>query len=138
MRWRRYIVVALVALLVAAGVGVGCLTTTPRAVEPARLRGPYRVQVYRGGQPVRESALAPGSAEERAVCDWLAAHSDGWQPSLVTYAPGRLVRGDGFNLNLPPGGLCVLNYDLSDHPQQVVRQVVAVDAEALVAATGGE
>jgi hypothetical protein len=138
MRRRWYVAVALAALLIAAGVGVGCLATAPRAVEPAQLRGPYHVQVYRGGQPVREFDLAPGSAEERAVADWLASHPDGWRPSLVTYAPGRVVRGNGFNLNLLPGGLCVLNYSLSDRPQQVVRQVAAADAEVLVAATGGE
>jgi hypothetical protein len=49
-----------------------------------------------------------------------------------------MVRGDGFNLNLLPGGVCVLNYDLDANPRQVVRQVSAVEAEALVAATGGE
>jgi hypothetical protein len=138
MRRRWSVVVALAALLVAAGVGVGCLATAPRAVESAHLRGPYRVQVYRDGQSVRESTLAPGSAEEQAVAAWLASHQDGWQPSLVSYVPGRRIHGDGFNLNLLPGGLCVLNYGLSDHPRQVVRQVAAADAEALVAATGWE
>ncbi|VTR99424.1 hypothetical protein [Tuwongella immobilis] len=138
MRRRWYIVGILTALLIAAGLGIGCLATASRAVEIAQLRGPYRVQVYQDGHPVRESTFAPGSAEERAIADWLAAHPDGWQRSLVTYVPGRMVRGDGFSLNLLPNGLCVLNDDLSAHPQQLVRQLPAADVEALVAATGGE
>jgi hypothetical protein len=138
MRRRRYLLIAFLGVLIAVGVGAGCLATAPRAVESSYLRGPFRVEVHRGGQPVSERPLAAGSAEEKAVADWLAAHGDGWSLSLVTYAPNRVVRGDGFNLNLLSDGRCVLNYDLSGSPRQVLRSVSPAEAEALVAAMGGE
>lgn len=136
-RW-RYLLVALAGVLIAAGVGFGCLSNAPRAVESSQLRGPYRVEVYQGGQPTIERAVAAGSAEEKAVTDWLTVHRDGWSPSVVSYAPSRVVRGDGFNLNLLPNGLCVLNYDLSGSPRQVTRSLGPAEAEALVAAMGGK
>ena len=135
-RWKLLSILA--TLLIVALVGVGCLATAPHAVETYHLSGPYRVEVYRGGRLVKESELVVGSADERAVATWLASHREGWQPSFVSYAPGRMICGDGFNLNLRPGGLCVLNYGLNVNPQQVVRQVSASETEALMAATGGE
>lgn len=58
---------------------VGCLSTSQRAFTPGRLAPPYRVETYQGGRPVEERAVAPGSAEERAIVDWLAAHDSGWR-----------------------------------------------------------
>jgi hypothetical protein len=84
IRRSRSILVILFGVLTAAGVGVGCLATVPRDVELARFRGPYRVQVYRDGQPTSEVALAADSSDERAVAQWFASHQGGWRPSLVS------------------------------------------------------
>ncbi len=138
MRRNRYILPVLVAMLVATCLGVGCLSMGPQTIEPTQLRGPYLAEVYQAGRLAKTVAVAQGSPDEQAIAAWLASHREGWTRSFVTYAPGRLVRGDGFNLNLHSGGLCVLNYSLGTDPQQVFRRVNAADAEALVAATGGE
>lgn len=83
---------------------------------------------------MEERALAAGSLAERSVSAWLAAHPDGWSSSLVTYAPDRVVRGEGFDLNVLPDGRCVLNDESADNPRQVTRRVGAAELEKLVAA----
>ncbi len=138
MRRHRVALLVGVALLALAGVGVGCLATASRSIEVARLRGPYRVEVHAEGRLAEQWALVAGSPAERSVTAWLATHPDGWSSSLVTHAPGRVVRGKTFNLNLLPDGQCVLNYGSADGPRQVTRQVSAAEADELVAATRPE
>jgi hypothetical protein len=90
----------------------GCLSTSRRAFAPGRLAPPYRVEAYQGGRRVEERAVAPGSANERAIAGWLAAHDTGWRPDLNSYAPGHRIKGERFDLNYFEGSrLCVLNYD---------------------------
>jgi hypothetical protein len=135
--WRtRYLLTGVALLLACIGIGVGCLFTAGHTVEVARLRGPCDVEVHAGGRLVGERAIAPGSPEERAVADWLAAHNSGWSRSIVSYAPGRLVRGAGFTLNLLPGGRCVLNYEPAGGGSwvQVERQASETEVDALAAA----
>jgi hypothetical protein len=136
MRQTRYILIGAALLLACVNFGVGCLFTTAYTVDTTRLRGPYRVEDHAGGRLVGRRELAPGSQEERAVADWLAARSGGWSRSAVTYAPGRVVRGVGFNLDLLPGGLCVLNYEPAGAATwvQVVRRVSETEVDELAVA----
>jgi hypothetical protein len=137
MRRLNYILLAAVMFLACVSLGIGCIATASHTVEMAQFRAPYRVEASMEGL---DRTLAPRSPGAQAVAAWLAAHEGGWSPSLITYAPGRVVRGEGFNLNLLPGGLCVLNYGPIGSPawQQVVRRVSAAEAEELAAATRRE
>lgn len=83
--------------------------TNDRSIDVARLGPANRVEVYEGGRPVVERTVTAGSRDERAIADWLQSHESGWQPTRVTYAPGRTIRGDHFRLNFV-AGRCVLNY----------------------------
>ena len=87
-----------------------CASIGPRSVKTPRLRGPYRILVYKGPRPDYEGEIAPGSAEERAISGWLLAHESGWRTDLNTYVPGRQVEGQDFRLDFHPR-LAVLNYD---------------------------
>jgi hypothetical protein len=91
----------------------GCAMTDHRSIDVARLGPANRVEIYEGGRPVLERTVAAGSPEEGAIADWLQSHSSGWQPTRVTYAPVRMVRGDHFRLNFV-AGRCVLNYRTND------------------------
>jgi hypothetical protein len=132
----RYLLTGVAFLSACIGIAVGCLFFKGHTVEVARLRGPYQVEVHAGGRLVTERAIAPGSPEERAVADWLAAHSSGWSPSIVSYAPTRVVRGAGFTLNLLPSGRCVLNYQPAgaEASVQVECQVSKTEVDVLAAA----
>src|SRR5690242_11166602 len=82
-----------------------------------------QVWVYNGGTRILVRPIVVGSASERAVTSWMRSHRDGWQLSLVSYAPVRCVRGANFNLNFRKNR-CVLNYrvgDRVDRMMQVVR-----------------
>jgi hypothetical protein len=90
----------------------GCLSTSQRAFTPGRLAPPFRVETYQGGRPVAERAVAPGSAEERAIVEWLAANNTGWRLDINSYAPARRIKADRFDLNyFEKSRLCILNYD---------------------------
>jgi hypothetical protein len=138
MRRRHFVLIALAGLTVGAGLCIASFSTTSHTVDVVRLRGPYRAQVHVEGQLAEEHQIAAGSPAEEAVAAWLAAHSGGWAKSLVTYAPRRVIRGERFNLNLLPDGLCVLNYESADGPVQVTRRVSAAEMNELVVATGQE
>ena len=51
-------------------------------------------------------ASSPGV---NSVTAWLEANRDGWQSSMVTYAPTVQLNGDGFSLNFV-GELAVVNH----------------------------
>jgi hypothetical protein len=99
------------ALSLACMVGLaGCWSLNRRPVNPARFAPPCRLETYENGRPQGERTVPPGSSDELAITTWLHVHKSGWHLDFNTYAPGRLVKGDGFNLNLS-GRVCVLNYD---------------------------
>jgi len=102
-----------VAVLLTILLSFPACSVTTRTVDVARLGPAKQVQIYEGGRPVLDRPVAAGSAEERAVASWLRSHADGWRPTLVTYAPGRRVRGENFDLNFGKDQ-CVLNYRSND------------------------
>jgi hypothetical protein len=101
------------ATLFALMLFVSACSIATRTVDVAKLGPSNQVQIYEGGKPVVDRRVTPGSADERAVTSWLRAHADGWQSSLVTFAPGRCVRGEKFDLNFGKDR-CVLDYRVND------------------------
>jgi len=108
-RWR--LAKALIGVVVGLSMGVaGCQTLGHRSVDLTRLTSPDRVEIYQGGRTVAEHAVVPGSPEDSSISRWLQAHKSGWRTDYNSYAPGRRIVGDGFDLNFS-GRVCVLNYD---------------------------
>ncbi len=103
---------------------VAACSVATRTVDVPKLGPANQVEIYEGGKPVLDRPVVAGSAEERAVSSWLRSHADGWQLTLNTYAPGRSVRGENFNLNFVKGR-CVLNYRANDKGDwvQVIRPI---------------
>lgn len=99
---------ALIASTAFLAFAPGCQTAT-RAIDATTLGPARQVQVYERGKPISERLITAGSAEEGAVAAWLRSHADGWRTSVVTYAPGRRVQGENFDLNFHQDK-CVLNY----------------------------
>lgn len=79
------------------------------AVDLTKIAPPYRIDVYRGGSPQFERAIARDSEEERAITAWLKRHKSKWHRTFDTVAPSRRIRGEGFDLNFS-GRSCILNY----------------------------
>ena len=96
------------AMMMTCSCFLGCSVASWR-VPVATLKAPYKLEVTKAGEPTREVVLAPGSEDEREVVRWLAAHESGWKLDLNTYAPGRRIRGEMFDLNFYTTA-CVLNY----------------------------
>lgn len=58
----------------------------------------------------RHCELEAGSDEVAQISSWLDENRDGWEPSVVTFAPGVMIRGSDFTLNFLGDG-AILNYD---------------------------
>ena len=114
----------ILATLFALLLVVSACSMATRTVDMTRLGPANQVQIYEGGKPILDRPVASGSKDEQAVTSWLRSHADGWQPSLVTYAPGRRARGENFDLNFHENR-CVLNYRADDKGDwvQVVRPI---------------
>ncbi len=128
---------AIPAILFALLPSVPACSMATRTVDVNRLGPANRVEIYEGGRPVHERPVAAGSAEEQAITSWLRSHADGWKPGLATYAPGRRVRGDNFDLNFGKDR-CVLNYRANDEGDwvQVIRPISTDDPVPDVFAPG--
>ena len=101
----------ILAVVILIGLTTGC-SVVPQTTNLENSRTPYRVLLYDGGHIVIDHTLAPGSAQEQAVAEWLRTHSTGWKPDLDlnTYVPGRMVKGERFTLDFR-GKFCVLNHE---------------------------
>jgi hypothetical protein len=91
MRALRYL--PLLALLTFLS-GCGKIDFAPLVAQPVT------ISVFKGGRPVSERHLSPPSSEHDRLAAWLSQHQTGWHSSFVTYAPGVLVRGTNFTLNI--------------------------------------
>src|SRR5437899_2366656 len=69
---------------------------------------PLKVTAFRDGHKVRERLILPPSREQELLAAWAAQHKRGWSLSYVTYAPGTLVTGTNFSLNIHKSGV-ILN-----------------------------
>jgi hypothetical protein len=61
---------------------------------------PLTISVFKGGRPVSERHLSPPSSEHDQLTAWFSQHQSNWHSSYVTYAPGVLVSGTNFELNI--------------------------------------
>jgi hypothetical protein len=61
---------------------------------------PLSISVFNGGRPVSERQVLPPSKDHELLSSWLAQHQSGWHSSFVTYAPGVLVTGTNFTMNI--------------------------------------
>lgn len=68
---------------------------------------PLAITFGDGRQP-RERRVFPPSREHEGLLAWAAQHKTGWSSSYVSYAPGILVSGTNFSLNIHPSGV-ILN-----------------------------
>ena len=88
----------------------------------------YRYSAAKLGLPAWDripgQSFPQSRSEDRAIAAWLQSHDSGWRPTLVDSAPGKRVRGAGFDLNSQTNQ-CVLNdrVDEKGHRSQVVRPI---------------
>ena len=61
---------------------------------------PLKVATFRGGREVAMRNVSPPSREHELLSAWAALHKSGWSSSYVSYAPGTLVSGTNFSLNI--------------------------------------
>lgn len=90
---RVIILIALAALLTGCGrdPDLSTLGTQPLAIT-----------TFSGGRQTGERRVSPPSREHERLLAWVAQHKTGWSSSYVTYAPGTLVSGTNFSLNIQP------------------------------------
>jgi hypothetical protein len=69
---------------------------------------PLTITKYQKGSPVKELRVSPPGKVYDELAAWATEHKKGWKTSYVSYAPGILVRGTNFRLNVLPSGV-VLN-----------------------------
>jgi hypothetical protein len=99
-------------------IGSGCSHT----VDVAKIHPPYKISVYENATYSAERILPADSAQAREVSAWVESHKDGWSPSVVTYVPFRLIRGEEFELNFQRK-TCTLNYRTGAGRTQVTRSI---------------
>lgn len=61
---------------------------------------PLKIATFRGGREVAVRDVSPPSPEHELLAAWAAQHKTGWSSSHVSYAPGTLVSGTNFSLNI--------------------------------------
>lgn len=89
---------------------LSCVSCDVRIPELGRVRS---VTVFNAGRHLIEKSTEADSREDRVIRDWLRQNRTGWSPSVVSYAPATVIRGDDFSIKLFETG-CVLNYK---HPR---------------------
>jgi hypothetical protein len=57
------------------------------------------IKVFDGGVEVKNYQAEVGSVLNKQVSDLILSKSKNWTPNFVTYAPGVVVYGKGFNIN---------------------------------------
>jgi hypothetical protein len=66
----------------------------------AYVQQPLTISVFKAGRPVSERHVSPPSSDHERLSSWLAQHQSGWHSSYITYAPGVLVSGTNFTMNI--------------------------------------
>ena len=67
-----------------------------------------KITTFSGGRETGERSVSPPSREHDRMAAWAAQHKTGWSRSYVSYAPGTLVSGTNFSLNIHASGV-ILN-----------------------------
>jgi|SRR6266705_6025024 len=68
---------------------------------------PITISVFKDGRLVSERRVLPPSNEHERLASWLAKHQSGWHSSFITYAPGVLVSGTNFTMNVLHSGVII-------------------------------
>jgi|GEM_PF-2673994 len=69
---------------------------------------PLTITTFSGGRQTGERRVSPPSRVHESLLVWAAQHKTGWSSSYVSYAPGTLVSGTNFSLNIHASGV-ILN-----------------------------
>lgn len=85
------------AVLSIAGLAAGC-SVVPTGIDAAHLPPPYEITVP-GKARSQGYHVTAGSDQAELIAKWLDANKWGWTPSVVTYVPQRVIRGESFDLN---------------------------------------
>ena len=59
-----------------------------------------KITTFSGGRKAGERSVSPPSREHERMAAWAEQHKTGWSRSYVGYAPGTLVSGTNFSLNI--------------------------------------
>lgn len=59
-----------------------------------------KITTFRGGRETGVRSISPPSREHERLAAWAEQHKKGWSSSYVSYAPGTLVSGTNFSLNI--------------------------------------
>ena len=70
---------------------------------------PLTITRYLKGRASEEVRVLPRSKVHDGLVAWAVEHKKGWKRSYVSYAPGILVKGTNFSLNVLPSSV-VLNF----------------------------
>jgi hypothetical protein len=57
----------------------------------------------------RKCTIAVGSETRNALDSWLSSNKSGWKHTFATYAPGLLVEGRNFSINVQDAQVIVAN-----------------------------
>ena len=60
---------------------------------------PLKVSIFDAGRLMKSYDAQPDSLLHGQISDLILLKSKGWSPNFVTYAPGVMIYGDGFNIN---------------------------------------
>jgi hypothetical protein len=96
----RLTLIAILSLLMGCGGEVDFSSVTNQ---------PLIIRVYEKGVSSEERRVLPPSKVHEGLAAWAAQHKEGWKSSYVSYAPGILVMGTNFSLNILPSAV-VLNF----------------------------
>ena len=88
---------------------------------------PYSVRI---GGFSQELTLQPADPLTASVQKWIQTNSSGWSKSMLTYAPGVVVRNDHFSLNFLEGA-AVLNFKLDSKKNKWVQVVKDCELDGL-------
>jgi hypothetical protein len=83
-----------------------------RDPDPRAILAGHEIEVlwYEHGRPTLTCTLSPESIGARELVRLLQNHRRRWWPSLVSYAPGMLFRGEDFEVDIHDN-LVILNYE---------------------------
>ena len=88
-----------------------------------------QLKEYVNGQVEGECLIAVGSKTHGSLNSWLASNTSEWHYSDATYAPGILVQGNNFSINVQDDNVIIVNLD--------TQFVMPINAQALSFLTCG-
>lgn len=102
-------------LIIVASALAGCAKPLGLVIPQDK---PLTLEIHSQGAPVQKCTIAPASPQFKQLGSLLAATSDDWAPTPVTFVPSVLVTGDGFSINFLKD-FAVVNYADGQFKHQV-------------------